>query len=218
LLNQGRNLSLNIIDQMNLKIEQKNIISSQLEQALDDGNYLEIKKSSLLEQKNATKEIRSLKKDINKNKKDIQQQISKLKKSYKEEIKIVGVQLRQETKLFYLETMKPLLNNYKLSTNSESTSLKQIMLNELPIIQEKDIEFNEKYDKNNAEYQSFAASSYYSPLQQFRLEDKIMINSEEIVIIRNFADVLVGEKFGIQNIKILKESIDSDIEVISEGN
>jgi hypothetical protein len=203
---------------MNEKIEIKNLISMQLEKALDDGNYLEIKKSSLLEQKKSSKEIKLMKKQINQNKKNINREITQLKKEYHAEIKLVGIELRQETKAFYLETMKPLLNNYKLGKNTDNISLKQIMLNELPTIQEKDIEFSEKYEKSNTDYQSFSASSYYSPLQQFRLEDKIMINQDEIVIIRNFADDLVGEKFGIQNIKILKESIDTEIEVISEGN
>ncbi len=216
LLFNGSEKSLSIIDKINIQLRIKSEISEKLEQALTDGDYIEVKKQSSLQHKAASIEIKKFKKEINNNKKNVQHALYQLKKEYKMEVKVCGNNLRLETKNFYAEIMTPLLIAYKAEDNKNTNNLKRIMLNELPIIQEKDIEFSN--NENYQQYETFAASSYYSPFQHFRLEDKIIINKEEIIIVRNFANSLVGEKFGIQNIKMFKETIDKDIEVISAGN
>ncbi len=217
LLLEGRNISLSIVEKINAKLEFKNEISVMLEKAMDAGNYLAIKKSSLQDQKDASIEIKKLKKEINQNSRAFKKELAHLKREYKLEVKSMALKLKEETKAFYSSTLTPILQQYKLDKKSKNNELKKIMLSELPIVQEKDLEFNEKYNDIN-EYMAFGASSYYSKFTKFKLEDKIIINNDEIVIMRNFADTIVGEKFSIQNIKIFKETIDTEIEVISSGN
>lgn len=221
ILNQGFKNSMIIIDKINNQLEIKNIISIKLEKALEDGDYIQVKKSILLEQKNASIEIKKLKTQLKNNAKETEKSIRNLKKLFKQEINATAKDLKIETKNFYLEVMNKLIQNYKneskLSSDKNNNKLKQLMLWELPIIQEKDIDFNDKILEFPEQYKHFSASSYYHSFQNFRLEDKVLVNEEEFIVVRNFADSLVGEKFNIKNIKIFKETIDKDIEIVSAG-
>ena len=217
ILLEGRSISLSIVEKINAKIELKNEISTILEEAMDSGNYLSIKKSRLKDQKNIAIEITKLKREINQNSREFKKTLAELKREYKKEVKATALKLRQETKAFYSNTLTPILKQYKIEGKSKNNELKNLMLSELPFVQEKDIELNDKYNNIN-EYMAFGASSYYSKFTKFKLEDKIIINNDEIIVMRNFSDTIVGEKFSISNIKIFKETVDTEIEVISSGN
>lgn len=216
LLFKGKEISLDIAEKISDQLKIKNSISERLEKALDDGNYLEIKRSSLSEQKNISLEIKRLKKLLKENEKSTKKAIRFSKKEYKKQVKVNGTHLKNETKKFYEQFMNPLFAKYKLEGKSKENTLRKLMLSELPIVQEKDIDFNDNNEIYN-QYTTFLASSYYNSFQSFRLDDKIIINNNELIIVRNFADNLIGEKFNIKNIKIFKESIDKDIETISRG-
>ncbi|MGL5357945.1 MAG: amino acid permease [Metamycoplasmataceae bacterium] len=208
LMNAEKNfkeLNEKIKNELDLKI----VISERLEKAVDDGNFIEVKKQSLAESKEISIRIRNLKKEIRNNKKVVSQEVALLKKEYKISLKAFVAQEKAETKQFYQTTLNPLIAEYK-----NKKILKELWLSDVQIFQEKDIEIeNEAY----SDYESFSASSYYTAFQQFRLEDKIAINNEEMIIMRNFAGQLTGEKLALQNLVIFKETVDKNIQTIVEG-
>ncbi|MDK2819677.1 MAG: amino acid permease, partial [Mycoplasmataceae bacterium] len=217
ILIDGRNASISMLNTIEEQLDIKSSISIKLEQAIEDGNYIKIRNENLAIDREASKKIRVLKKAINKNAWNIRKDVIKLTKNYKLKIKEYGLTLRQETKSFYSNTMKPLLENYKNKSKGHDNKLKSLMQEEFKIIQEKDINFDDFDNEKYGDYKSFEAHTYYSRLQKVRLDDKIIMNENEIIIIRNFADSLVGERLGIKNVNIIKESIDKNVKSISSG-
>lgn len=214
ILSKGeRNLD-NLLKEIETQINHKTNIMLNLEKYSNDPKYNDIEKESMIQDKISSLKIKEIKLLIKKNNKEVKKIILILKREYKIILKNTKISLKNESKTFYIEKMIPILKMYKSKNNDNR--MKKIMLQELPIIQEKDIEFNQN-EENNNNYLSFIGSSYYSSIQSFRIEDRIMINNQDLIIVRNFAESLVGEKLSINNVLAFKEPIDKNIKIISGG-
>lgn len=213
LLFKAKNNFLNLIEKEKIQYQIKSGVSDKIEQALEDGNYLEVKMKLSKIDRNSSKKNEITNFQLKENKKALKNQISIAKKEYKIAIKNEAIKLRKETKHFYKNKFNSIIFDLK-----SSGKMNKIFLKELDTIQEKDIPFN-NIDKKYDNYTQYSAASYYYALGEtsIKLEDKIMMNNNEMIIVRNFAGSLTGEKFAIKNIKLFKESIDKDIKVIASG-
>ena len=218
LINAKNNFS-RLMQIENEQREIKNNISTKLEESIASNNYFEVKKELSKADRDASKKIKIVNKKLRNNEQFLKQKISLLNKNFKIETKSKARKWKIDTNIFYKKNMKPLYSNYR-KNNTNNSEFKKLLISEMPTKREKDIDFNNIDFKIYNKYNQYCAASYYSSIfgaSKVKMEDKILMDNNYIIIIRNYAGSLFGEKFSIDNIKLFKEPIDTEIETITSG-